>query len=1311
MNPQKGGVRGGSYPKAPPCTAPLKPVLCSVPGDLQQEVLYLKNKVFPQLNALCQARGTCFTPVDVQWDNDQANRRSYDPAIHRPPLSSQQLKVSLDIITHSSSFICLLGHKYGPSKLEDSPPLPDPGPAREVLSGLDRNLCVAAEGGYPWILTGKNPTSSVTELQVTQAALMGDQRRCFFYFRDYSVLGEMYEEKDERDEHRRSLLSAFSEKREHERCRVRALKNSIVASLHPVRFFQTPEELGVLVMRDWKGPIEQLCGALLDQSPALGHRDSFERYYQEGFIHYLCHWFVPSSQTTAVLEALNTFTHGLTRDTSQSDRLLPRKSALQTTTHPNSWDSERSMVLLCGERGCGKTSLVAWWIQELRKTHPGIPVIPYFCGISNSSVDIGSVLRQFTVALHQACYGKQKGSQPEWNEGLSDRVRPRPLHVVVQAFVAAAALRPCILVLDGLDRLTGTLGLSMQEVKELSWLPSPLPPQCKLVLTTTSTDLTYKSLTLRPDVHTLTCPGLSDPGARRRLLLHHLTLPSLAPPGPLLQDLLRGRLGCLPLYLALVAGELQTCGVLRGAREVEGLMEGYTEVDSVAELWVRVVQRWSRDYGDGVYEGTPSMAEQTKPLVLVSETELRGWVWDSLCLVHLSRSGLTEGQIWALLEVLGHKVPEPLEWARFRSATMLWIQEKPSGALSFTHQSLTQAMDLLLMKIPPRRGPGGSTRTRRAYQLTLAQYFQGQSRETGSWGKVLEEVPWLLEQREAWGQLHTFLTDPETVEQLSSSWSQCPQLRIDIARSWTILTLKGYDPCTSYQRLLGNEVRGPPSGLIDLWGPSPGTCTDAVWVCESPVRARVAVFVSELLLCLSREQQAECLLLQALDTLTQAGEEDTERAGLLLDVQHTLAELCVATGRAGKAVTHFTSALRTAQTIATGCSQEPEGQLVRIGQLLCTLCQLMFAEGCVEEASRILSDIISLGHHMVHPCAKATVSMLQASHRISLDHRNACEAESLLQAALEIRRSWYGGEHPLVVEVEERLADVWAASYNTGLKRTEAVRLYRHAVRVRGQEMRPPRPLDAPLGQAKGCSLALTLIKLGRMLGQSSSKTERSEAEDLFQTALDLSLRSLGHEHTLTKDIQQIWTGAFRQTVASCDPMSRPPSHRRLSGSRPFTASTVSHRGASHTPLAPSRTRAQSGWSVTQSNQDPESVKNQNQRAGLSQLAPWSAVQTTVFGPKSDISNLTPRPKTAPSSSSRSADRTRVPQRAGWCHLPGRYLLEDQMVTALSTQIGPPVLRHRYAPMLRKTDCGPTPLRVTEDKRPNQFIFGGKFSF
>lgn len=326
MNPQWGGGRGGSYPTPLPCTAPLRPVLCSVPGDLKEEWLFLENKVFPEINMLCQARGTCFTPVDVQWD-DQASHLPSVPALYRHPLSSLQLKVSLDLITLSSSFFCLLGHRYGPCRSEDSPRLPDTGPAREAHSGIDQNLSVAAEGGYPWVLTGRHQTSSLTELQVTQAALMGDKRRCFFYFRDYSLQG------DEEEEQRRSLLSVFSRSREYERCRVRALKDRIVDSLHPVRFFRTLPDLGVLVLRDWKGLVEHLYGPqLVQHSISSGHhQDCLERRHHEGAVHDLCRWFVPSHQTAAMLEALNAFTLYLAGDPSQSAGLSPRRPALELT--------------------------------------------------------------------------------------------------------------------------------------------------------------------------------------------------------------------------------------------------------------------------------------------------------------------------------------------------------------------------------------------------------------------------------------------------------------------------------------------------------------------------------------------------------------------------------------------------------------------------------------------------------------------------------------------------------------------------------------------------------------------------------------------------------------------------------------------------------------------------------------------------------------------------------------------------------------------------------------------------------------------
>uniref|UniRef100_A0A4W5KFW6 Uncharacterized protein n=1 Tax=Hucho hucho TaxID=62062 RepID=A0A4W5KFW6_9TELE len=137
---------------------------------------YLRTQVFPHLDALCQARGTCFRPLDTQWV-DRGSHHHSDLPDNSISLSSQQLKISLDLITRSSSFLCLLGHRYGPLRPEQDPtPLPAAGPERQALSGVERNLHVAVEGGYPWVLTGRNQKCSLTELQITQAALMGDTR-------------------------------------------------------------------------------------------------------------------------------------------------------------------------------------------------------------------------------------------------------------------------------------------------------------------------------------------------------------------------------------------------------------------------------------------------------------------------------------------------------------------------------------------------------------------------------------------------------------------------------------------------------------------------------------------------------------------------------------------------------------------------------------------------------------------------------------------------------------------------------------------------------------------------------------------------------------------------------------------------------------------------------------------------------------------------------------------------------------------------------------------------------------------------------
>ena len=43
-------------------------------------------------------------------------------------------------------------------------------------------------------------------------------------------------------------------------------------------------------------------------------------------------------------------------------------------------------------------------------------------------------------------------------------------HSLCESFIAAAALRPCVFVLDGVDELGGCLGLSPQQVRVMSVL-------------------------------------------------------------------------------------------------------------------------------------------------------------------------------------------------------------------------------------------------------------------------------------------------------------------------------------------------------------------------------------------------------------------------------------------------------------------------------------------------------------------------------------------------------------------------------------------------------------------------------------------------------------------------------------------------------------------------------------------------------------------------------------------------------------------------------------------------------------------------
>ncbi|XP_051547497.1 tetratricopeptide repeat protein 41 [Myxocyprinus asiaticus] len=1173
---------------------PLRPYLCYVPGDLQEELSYLKSEVFPHLDSLCQARGTCFQPVDLQRnkgdiDEETASGEHSSSGLmdhnvqttHKPPdLFDQLLKISMDLIDRTSFFICLLGHRYGRCLSGENVSQSD-----RACSLVARNLHVAAKAGYPWVMEDEYRTCSLTELEITKATFIDNHRCCFFYFKDYTPQSI----EDGNSDEMLTFLNMLSTQTLSEKLCMRDLKKRIIDRCLPVRFFRNLHELGEMMRKDWEGVIGQFYGNL--EHPISGCQDSFDLQYHESHTRALCKWFVPSAQATGILNILNKFVNPIKCNVKSETH--PRNSGAHFRCDHDNKESEKSILTVCGGRGCGKSTLAAWWLQAFCRQNPDIPVISHFCGTSTSSIDVRSMLRQCTAELQRVHYA---GNFPDWDDRLEEAVNLVPLHQVVQAFNAAANLGPCILLLDGIDLLVETQGLSMQEVKELRWLPDTLPPSCKMIITTTFTDLTCKRFTDRADVQILSCPALSNSKVQCSILLKHLSLPCKEPPTNVLKRIASKKLCHLPAVLALLGTELRTCGTQREKEEEIELLKEYIEVDSVPELWVKVIYRWVKDYSRTVQTKaiSPRKVTGAQPNTVFSVEDLSGWVWDTLCLIHVSRAGLTEAQLLALLDNLGYcgnlriKV---LEWARLHSVFWPWVQEKANGHLTIMHQSLSQAMNLLLF------GMEGQVKSQNYFHQFLADFFQKSSVELCSWARKIEEVPWHLKQTGSYRELHNFLSKPATIEFLSSSMKQYPQQTTDVIQYWALLKEMGFDPANSFQNLIAQSCNRI-EHRVEYNDAHPPDHSSA---------CRVALFCSRALLCLGETLHAEKLLLHV-DQIFQKHEElDSDSLRLLLKVQHMLAKLYVQMHLLKETETYCHKGLKTAQSLTAAHLDSTEVKLI-VGQLLCRLCLILLEDGRLYKVPGLFKEISSARYTSVHPCAEGTDLLLKAIHKMSLNEPKA--AERCLQSALASRRRWCGPDHALVAEVEEQLADLWASTQtDTVWAQRKIVELYRHVISTKETEAR-----QLQLASLQH-SLTVTLVKLGKVLLRSCSKADRREGLDLLQRATDLRVCFLGPEHPLTRDWKHVSYTDIARTGHSSGNMKH--SLDRLC---PFKES---HRVLQQLTSKPCITRP---FNRLPKSSSAQRASPENLSCGHDETLkrPWTAFQVSVFGSQSDIRTLLP---------------------------------------------------------------------------------------
>ncbi|KAL1775383.1 tetratricopeptide repeat protein 41 isoform X1 [Sigmodon hispidus] len=1110
---QKASDPGARYNTQPTLKRqrPIQPYVCSTFDDFQEERDFLANTIFPRLNDFCSPRGTYFKAVDLRWSAVKAHK-SFTTNLFRQYscLCSQHLKLCLDYVDSCFPFfICLLGQTYGDFLPHYSPFLFSNVKDFTNLSKAEQNLYVAAKNGYPWVL--ETPHCSLTEFEIIQAAFRKESQFQFFYFRTAnSLLKTFREDKEEK-------LSPASLIKEEGQLKVGRLKAKIISKGLPVRFYRDLDELGDMVFKDWTAVVEKLypCPIIMENiGLELGSLRSLDYLYHEEFAEKCKQVFVTSKESNKTFEILENFA---LKDVEVDSDSTKAGLGLDSILRINSLPTYKSILLLSGERGCGKSTLIANWVNYFKNKHPGVLMIPYFVGSTCESSDIMSVIHYFIMELQHRAHGPQIEM-----DFLNEDSNVLVFSLLVEVFLAFISLKPCILILDGIEELIGIYGISGQKAKDFSWLPRSLPPHCKFILSTVSSSLSCKSLCTRPDVRTVELSGLADEDTKFSIFRQHLSTPDQERFGES-RPSLRKKPNLSPLKLTIIASELQECRIYRN--EFQCLRE-YLEMVSIQELWELILKRWVEDYGWNLKhkEAVSSGKGSLQPL----DGRLSGWVADALCLLSISHGGLSEDELIQLLDMLGyrnHQKVTTVHWAAFRNATKHWIQEKPDGLLCFRHQTLRSAVEhKLLGVVTPVRESSPNTfqnttnHKKAHFHQVLMRYFQ---RQTVFW-RVYQELPWHMKMSGCWEGLCSFVTSPGILAW--SRLSRCippdfiskihnPSLwtRLHLVHYWDVLLKAGCDVSAAFllsaARIESEEyqkIKKRPMLSVLECSLSQVTAAD---------KCRMILFIGSFLKLMGKINEAEKLFLSAEDMLLQTP-SSTE---MLLKAQNAIGKLYLEIGMTQKGLTYFQKAwsnlLRfTLSDLKT--SQELMKQKVNVmNNLAKSASEEFLKENHILEYATEISKLVTDS-----PCNQATMKYTEGV--LMLTDGNVPLAKLKFQECLNIRRRLFGDKNTLVGEIMEFLADLlfFLVGDNEKLQRKQVTEYYKQVIRIK--ENSDTVATCKLVRKQLGISLSDTLCKLaGQLLSGDFCHHTMIEAVGYLYRSLDLRATHLGSSHASIQGI------------------------------------------------------------------------------------------------------------------------------------------------------------------------------------------------
>ncbi|XP_046333250.2 tetratricopeptide repeat protein 41-like [Haliotis rufescens] len=1145
---------------------PICPYICATPVDFEDELNFLAEKIYPRIVEFSLQRGAYFSPVDIRWKPD-------DSIIQ----NGQLLRLLLDYIHKCMPFlICLLGECYGPYRPDSSATLPKCFTSiPESSPPLDRNYMVAASAGYEWVLEESHQNCSLTELEIIQAAFLGDSEHCNFYFRQAEHLEYKFADLGENE--KEAACAMYREESEHAGLKIGDMKQRIVKKGLPVQYFKTPEELGSLVFKDWTAVVDMLYPPLENFEYFIDTEEYTEWMSQESFAENLRQKFIASSTSDTIMDHLTDFALSALEEVSMDMEVetFSKYRAYSASRALRKRKEEpckrKSLMILSGERGSGKSALVAKWLKVFHEDNPEVKVIHHFVGCSAHSTDITIFLTHCIKQLraHFLSQDTWDDSSDGPSQSTDSEDQPTNFPETCEAFLASASLGPCVLVLDGIDELGSSLNLTPQEVKEFLWLPSTLPQKCRIIVTTTRSDLTFRNLSKRSDVQLISIPSITSDSHKMHFLQDSMKQHYSHISKSCLQHILDIKMTCRPLFLSVLSAEMQCFHVYM---QLEEFIEDNLEVCSVREFWTKCLRRWTSHYSWQL--DSHSTEEDDK-----KEFEYVGWVCDALCLLALSRNGLSRIEVMQLLRNMGYVGSLEVshyDWLQFRSCLGSSVYDKADGLIDFSHQHLKEIVEYVVLRIVKSSSSDVSRKSeletewvekKRKLHNHLAEYFNDQPHSQ----RKLQELPWQLMMAGDHEALLGFVTHIDYLLDLLDEKGKFPGNRHDLKMYWVYLSRLGLEVDNTYCQLLvrigllESSLKGlqpvmmtevpddsdsEDARSVEISDPRKSTILhtpvlrypeqlsvieegysesderfsqqsevlkeeEKICISDKGLVTSLAWHISQFLLELGHADTTEQILTGLLEYLCRNYPLSCNELKVMAECQEMLGNIHHSRGDMRRCEGCYRRALRIIVDLLEKNDEDIDITRLQVlkGRLLGHHGSIRLSEGELVEAEDLLKESLeSIENCPGHVTLRATILY----HLGILRHKqqDCLRAESCLRQCLILREQWFGKRHPLVADVLVALARLLSSTTNNkGCDKAQAEHLYSRAIEVREQCLTPNHLLTAEI-----------LYELGCLIGEQPSYSAKMESIKLLRRALDIRTTRLGGDHPDTKAAQQYLT-------------------------------------------------------------------------------------------------------------------------------------------------------------------------------------------